>query len=223
LQPIIVVETGEGITLVAGERRLRAARLAGLESVPAIVREANEQQRLEVALVENIQRADLNAVEEARAFQHLIDDFGLTQERVAERVGRSRPTIANALRILGTAVEVQAAVAEGAISGGHARALAGLASHAQQVTLLATIVARSLSVRQTEALVGATQVRKDAGAPRESPNADPDVQRLEARMREALGTKVTIIPARRGGRITISWYDDDDLARLVDRMTALER
>ena len=116
-------------SLVAGERRLRATRLAGLETIPAIVRTANEQEQLELALVENLQRADLNAVEEARAYQHLIDAFGLTQERVAARVGRSRPTIANALRILETAPVVQEAVVDGAISGGHARALAGLESH----------------------------------------------------------------------------------------------
>jgi ParB family chromosome partitioning protein len=224
LQPIIVAPEGAGVyTLIAGERRLRAARLAGLETVPALVRDANDQERLEVALVENIQRADLNAIEEARGYQQLVDAFGLTQEQVAERVGRSRPVVANALRILGTAAEVQAAVADGSISGGHARALAGLASHAQQVAVLGTVVARSLSVRQTEALVAATQDGAPGPSPARAATTDPDVQRLEARMREALGTKVTIHAGRRGGRITIAWYDDDDLARLVDRMTALER
>jgi ParB family chromosome partitioning protein len=223
LQPIIVVERADGYTIVAGERRLRAASLAGLQTVPAIVRDADEQEQLEVALVENIQRADLNAIEEARAYQHLIEAFGLTQERVAERVGRSRPAIANALRILGTAPEVQAAVSDGAISGGHARALAGLASHAQQTVVLAAVVARSLSVRQTEALVATAQADTTPRGSQPRTASDPDVQHMEARMRDALGTKVTISPGRKGGRITISWYDDDDLARLVDRMTALER
>ena len=223
LQPIIVVIRGEGYGLVAGERRWRAASLAGLTTVPAIVRDANEQERLELALVENIQRADLNAVEEARAFQQLIDAFGLTQERVAERVGRSRPSIANALRILGTAPEVQAAVVDGSISGGHARALAGISTHARQTALLATVVSRSLSVRQTEALVAASHdADGDVAVSRRAP-VDPDVQYMEARMREALGTKVTIDPGRSGGRITISWYDDDDLARLVDRLAAPDR
>jgi ParB family transcriptional regulator, chromosome partitioning protein len=222
LQPVIVVESPGGYTIVAGERRLRAAAMAGLETIPAIVRDANEQEQREVALVENIQRADLNAIEEARAYQHLIDAFGLTQERVAERVGRSRPTVANALRILATAPEVQAAVSQGVISGGHARALAGSPSHAQQVALLATIEARSLSVRQTEALVASAQraVPREARSSVDPP--DPDVQRMEARMRDALGTKVTIHPGRKGGRITIAWYDDEDLARLVDRLTAPE-
>jgi ParB family chromosome partitioning protein len=222
LQPIIVVQTTAGFRIVAGERRLRAAALAGLDVIPALVRDANEQEQLEVALVENIQRADLNAVEEARAYQHLIEAFGLTQERVADRVGRSRPTVANALRILGTAPEVQAAVAEGAISGGHARALAGLPTHAQQAALLATVEARSLSVRQTEALVASVQ-RAEPRARTASKAPDPDVQRMEQRMRVARGTKVTIQPGRRGGRITIAWYDDEDLARLVDRMTAPDR
>ncbi len=176
LQPIIVVEVGGHYTLVAGERRLRAAVMAGRETIAAIVRNANEEEQLEVALVENIQRSDLNALEEAHAFQHLIDAFGLTQERVAERVGRSRPSVANTLRILSTAPEVQQAVADGAISGGHARALASLESHIQQRALLGTIVARALSVRQTESLRGRrsgwpsrsarqTQARQRSGCP----------------------------------------------------------
>jgi ParB family chromosome partitioning protein len=218
LQPVIVVEAEQGYTLVAGERRLRAAKLAGLSTIPAIVRTANEQEQLELALVENLQREDLNAIEEARGFQHLIDVFGLTQERVAERVGRSRPSVANALRILGTAPVVQQAVVDGAISGGHARALASLDSHVSQEALLATVVARSLSVRQTEDLTAAA---RDGARPvvRRHEAADPDVQHLEAQLRDALGTKVTISAGRKGGRITIAWYDDDDLARLIDRLS----
>lgn len=223
LQPVIVVERAEGYTLVAGERRLRAAAMAGLATIPVVVRTANDEERLEVALVENIQRADLNAVEEARAFQHLIDAFGLTQERVAARVGRSRPAVANLLRILETSPRVQEAVVEGAITGGHARALAGLASHPQQDALLSTVVARSLSVRQTEDLVatardGASNPQRVKARP-----LDPDVQHMEAQVREALGTKVSIVPGRKGGRITITWYDDEDLGRLVDRLTAADR
>ena len=124
LQPVVLVERHEGFTLIAGERRWRAASLLKLETIPAIVRSANEQEQLELALVENIQRSDLNAVDEARAYRNLIDEFGLTQERVAERVGRSRPAVANTLRILDTAPGVQQAVSDSTISGGHARALA---------------------------------------------------------------------------------------------------
>lgn len=223
LQPIIVVEAAGHYTLVAGERRLRAAAMAGLETIAAIVRNANEEERLEVALVENIQRSDLNALEEAHAYQHLIDAFGLTQERVADRVGRSRPSIANTLRILSTAPEVQQAIVDGQISSGHARALAGLDGHAQQRVLLATVVARALSVRQTESLVASA---RDGTGSRPRPGrrtVDPDVQHLEARLRETLGTKVSIAAGRRGGRITINWYDDDDLGRLVDRLCAPDR
>jgi ParB family chromosome partitioning protein len=147
----------------------------------------------------------------------------LTQERLAARVGRSRPAVANTLRILETSPRVQAAVEQGTVSGGHAKALAGLADHGQQEALLTTVVARSLSVRQTEDLVAAA---RDAVAATPRPRgraADPDVQHMETLVREALGTKVAIVPGRRGGRITITWYDDEDLGRLVDRLTATDR
>ena len=220
---MVVVESGEAYTLIAGERRLRAVTLLELDTIPAIVRTANEQEQLELALVENLQRSDLNALDEARAYRHLIDEFGLTQERVAERVSRSRPSVANSLRILETAPVVQDAVAEGTISGGHAKALAGLDIGTQQEVVLAAVVSRSLSVRQTEDLVAAARKGGGAGRSRRARDVDPDVQHMEAQMREALGTKVTIAPGRKGGRITISWYDDEDLGRLVDRLAAVDR
>ena len=220
LQPIIVVESGDGYVLIAGERRLRAFTRLQLETISAVVRTANEQERLELALVENIQRADLNALDEARAYRHLMDEYGLTQERVAERVGRSRPAVANTLRILETAPKVQQAVAAGTISGGHARALAGLEDHAQQEVFLAAVVARSLSVRQTEGLVQASRQSDSTDRSKRGRAVDPDIQNMEAQMREALGTKVTIASGRKGGRITITWYDDEDLGRLVDRLAA---
>jgi ParB family chromosome partitioning protein len=199
--------------------------MLGLETIPAVVRTANELERLELALVENIQRSDLNALEEAQAYRHLIDDFGLTQERVAAAVGRSRPAVANTLRILDTAPLVQQAVGDGTITGGHAKALAGLDSHSRQEVVLASVVARSLSVRQTEGLVAAS--RETASEPVEATgtitDVDPDIQHMEAQMREALGTKVTIASGRKGGRITITWYDDEDLGRLVDRLVTVDR
>jgi ParB family chromosome partitioning protein len=222
LQPVLVVEAGAGYVLVAGERRWRAAALAGLERIPAVVRTANEQERLELALVENLQRSDLNALDEAHAYRQLIDEFGLTQERVAARVSRSRPAVANALRILETAPLVQQAVADRTISGGHAKALASLESHAQQEVVLAAVAARSLSVRQTEDLVAAS---REAGPGRRATaqvEHDPDVQHMEARLREALGTKVRIAAGSKGGRITITWFDDEDLGRLVDRLTTVD-
>ncbi len=222
LQPVVVVQSDSGFVLIAGERRWRAATLLGLQTIPAVVRTANEQERLELALVENIQRSDLNALDEARAYRHLIDEFGLTQERVAERVGRSRPAVANMLRILETSASVQQAVADGSISGGHARTLAGSESQAQQEVLLATVISRSLSVRQTEDLVAASRTVRGDGRARHERSDDADIQHMEARMREALGTKVAIAAGRRGGRITITWYDDEDLGRLVDRLAAVQ-
>ena len=223
LQPVVVVEDGQGFILIAGERRLRAVTQLGLQTIPAVVRTANEQERLELALVENIQRSDLNALDEARAYRHLIDDFGLTQERVAERVGRSRPAVANTLRILETSPLVQTAVADGTISGGHAKALAGLEDHSRQDVLLASVVARSLSVRQTESLVAASREETPGTTKARTPEVDADIQHMEAQMREALGTKVTIASGRKGGRITITWYDDEDLGRLVDRLAMVDR
>jgi ParB family transcriptional regulator, chromosome partitioning protein len=222
LQPVLVVQADDGYILIAGERRLRAVQRLGHRSIPAIVRTANDQSRLEMALVENIQRSDLNAMDEARAFRQLIDEFGLTQLEVAQRVGRSRPAISNSLRLLELAPEVQQAVADGTISGGHARALAGLESHAAQVVVLSTVVSRELSVRQTEALVATWRAESERVSREPGTEPDPDMQQMEARMREALGTKVTIATGRRGGRITITWYDHDDLGRLVERLSAVD-
>ena len=223
LQPVVVVEEGDGFTLIAGERRLRAVTLLGHETIPAVVRTANEQERLELALVENIQRSDLNALDEAQAYRHLVDEFGLTQERVAERVGKSRSAVANSLRILETSASVQQAVADGSISGGHAKALAGLDNQAQQEVVLAAVVSRSLSVRQTEELVAASRSAEDGPRAKRERAVDPDIQRMEAQMREALGTKVSIAAGRKGGRITITWFDDEDLGRLVDRLAMVDR
>jgi ParB family chromosome partitioning protein len=220
LQPVLVMEADDGYMLIAGERRVRAARAAGLRTIPAVVRTANEQERLELALVENIQRSDLNAMEEARAFRRLIEEFGLTQEQVGRRVSRSRPAIANSIRLLDLAPEVQRAIEDGTISAGHGRALAGISDRSVQVSLLAVVTARSLSVRETERLVADRREPAAVPAsPRSHDRADPDVQSMEGRMRDALGTKVTITPGRRGGRITIAWYDDDDLGRLVERLS----
>jgi ParB family chromosome partitioning protein len=224
LQPIVVTKTRDGYQLIAGERRTRAAEIAGMETVPAVVRTADEQAHLALALVENLQRTDLNAMDEARAFRQLIDEFGLTQEDVARRVGRTRPSITNTLRLLTVSPEVQDAVEERRISEGHARALASLDDHAAQELALGLIEERSLSVRETEQLVrevaAGAAIRRQAATERAS---DPDVERIEARLRESLGTRVTVTPGRRGGRITITWYDPDELDRLVDRLGASAR
>jgi ParB family chromosome partitioning protein len=219
LQPIIVTEVEGGYQLIAGERRARAAELAGLSTIPAVVRTADDQAHLALALVENLQRSDLNAMDEARAFRQLMTEFGLTQEDVARRVGRSRPAIANTLRLLSVSPDVQDAVEDRRITEGHARALAALDDHAAQDLALGLVEERSLSVRQTEQLVREVSAGAAIRAARGERANDPDIERLEAELRLALGTKVALAAGRRGGRITITWYDDDDLARLVDRLT----
>jgi ParB family chromosome partitioning protein len=225
LQPILVTETVGGYQLVAGERRLQAAELAGLDRIPAVVRHALPRDQLELALVENLQRTDLNAMEEARAYRQLVDEFGLTVEQVAARVGRSRPTIANTLRLLDLAREVQDAVSDGSLAEGHARAIASLDQPAAQRELLAVAVARGLSVRETEELARRLKERQVVADPSTPPPAEPhpDIDALESELRAALGTKVTVTTSRRGGRIVIEYYDRDDLGRLCERLVEAVR
>ena len=217
LQPIVVTPVDGGYQLIAGERRTRAAEAAGLPTIPAVVRTADELTQLSLALVENLQRSDLNGIEEARAYRRLMDEFGLTQEEVARRVGRSRPTVANTLRLLAVAPALQDAVVDGRLSEGHARALAAVPAHADQVALMGTVLERGLSVRDTEQLVR-RHLPPTVPAPVPA-TADPDVERLETELREALGTRVNVVPGRTGGRITITWFDDEELSRLVERLT----
>jgi ParB family transcriptional regulator, chromosome partitioning protein len=220
LQPVIVTEVLEGYQLVAGERRVRAAQLAGLDHVPAIVRQLTERDQLAVALVENVQRADLNAMEEAHAYRQLAEEFSLTQDQIAERVGRARATVANTMRLLDLDPTVQLAIAEGAVSEGHGRALAG-AAPAVQRQLLDAVVARALSVRQTEELVRRLRERPASKA-RAASVGDAEFERVEEDLRRALGTKVTLARSRKGGRIVIEYYSDEELSRLIDRLTGGE-
>jgi ParB family chromosome partitioning protein len=218
LQPILVTHSAEGYQLIAGERRLRAAQMAGLDRIPALVRSADEGAQLAWALIENLQRSDLNALEEAQAFRRLVDEFGLSHEDVGARVGRSRSAIANTLRLLDLDQRVQVALTAGQITEGHARALAGLTDAAQQAEALSQVLSTGLSVRQTEELVR----RSSKGSPRtkRSPAARPaDVERLERGLREAPATKVTLNTSRKGGKITIEYYDQEELERLYERLT----
>jgi len=224
LQPILVTETLDGYRLIAGERRLRAARLAGLERIPAIVRQLADHEQLEIALVENIQRADLNPMEEADAYRQLIDEFGLSQEDVSRRVGRARSSVANTLRLLDLAPAVQAAIREGEITEGHGRAIGGVEQKPAQEALLAAVLVRGLSVRQAEEL--ARRLREHpthagkGGVPR--PGPDPELERIENELRTALGTKVSLTRSRKGGRIVIEFYDDADLGRLYERLLRVQ-
>lgn len=218
IQPVLVTETFDGYQLVAGERRVRAAQLAGLDRIPAIVRQLAEHDQLQLALVENLQRADLDPIEEAHAYRQLITDFGFTQEQLAQRFGRARSTVANTLRLLETDPRVQAAVSDGTITEGHARALGGLPAQ-QQVQLLEIVASRDLSVRETEELV---RRLRDGSAERPrhatTRQLDPDLERVEEDLRRSLGTKVSLSRSRRGGRIVIEYYSEEELGRLYERL-----
>jgi ParB family chromosome partitioning protein len=217
LQPIIVrASVDGGYELIAGERRLRAARMAGLSHIPAVVRESAGGELLELALVENVQRQDLNAIEEATAYRELIDRFSLSHEEVARKVGKSRVAVSNALRLLDLAPETREAIADGRISEGHGRALAALTVPELQRAALLIVLDRHLSVRQTEELV---RRKRDAGTGRPPRAISGDLADLEAQLRGLLATRVGIVRTRRGGRLVIDFYSDEELDRLYAIIT----
>jgi ParB family chromosome partitioning protein len=207
LTPVVVRRVPEGFQIIAGERRIRAARLAGLATVPTIVKEANDAQALQMALVENLQRADLNPLEAAEAYHRLVEEFGLTQEELAGRLGRDRSSVANSLRLLRLPKQIQNDVASGVLSEGHARALLGLEKTADQLAARDAVV--------TEALV--RRLRGRDSTPRSQPaNQDPNWAALEDQLRSALGTKVRIVRDGRGGTLHVAFFSSDDLTRIAD-------
>jgi ParB family transcriptional regulator, chromosome partitioning protein len=213
LQPLLVRQVANGYELIAGERRFRAAQRAGLQEVPVTVREATDSELLEMALIENIQRENLNPIEEAEAYQRLVEEFGLTQEDVASRVGKDRSTIANTIRLLGLPSDLKAEIQRGNLSAGHARALVSIASEQQKIDLARQIVASKLTVRATERLVRDTLAK----------SSDIEQQAVEQRLTEALGTKVRIVTRKDGhGRIEIDYFSLDQLNGLIDRLSAAE-
>ncbi len=218
LQPLIVTdgEQRDSYILIAGERRLLAARQAGLDLVPVLVREAGEQQRLELALIENLQRSDLGPLEAAEAYRQLAEEFSLSHEEIAARVGKKRPTVTNTLRLLNLSTSVRQALSEGKISEGHARALLVLSSTQAQLAALQTILDRSLSVRQTEELVRRLSGHKSQ--PKEKPAPPPEVTALEERLRASLGTRVSLNRRRNGGTLVIHFYSDEELNSLVGQI-----
>jgi ParB family transcriptional regulator, chromosome partitioning protein len=218
IQPLILAHSPQAgrYLLIAGERRLMAARQAGLLIVPAILREASDQQHLELALIENIQRADLSPLEQADAYRQLAEEFNLSHEEISERVGKSRSAVTNTLRLLKLPASVQKALSEGLISEGHARALLALASPAAQGAALHSILKNNLNVRQTEELVRRLSGQKPPARPRPEPSAE--IQALEERLRSALGTRVSLNPRRKGGTITIHYYSDEELNTLLDAL-----
>lgn len=200
--------------LIAGERRLEAAKLAGLTRVPVIIREATPQEMLELALVENIQRADLNPLEQAMAYKHLMDDFGLTQEQVADRVGKSRAAVANSVRLLRLPEEIRNSLAQGQITEGHARAILALGDLDEQRKVWKRILKQGLNVRQTEEAVRRLVTQSKPKRP--SQPVSPETKALEERFREALGTKVQLFRSKRGGRLVIYFYSEEDLQALYN-------
>ena len=222
LQPIVVSREGDAYELVAGHRRVLAARLAGRTTIPAVVRDDVED-RLELALVENLQRMDLNAIEAARAYKLLMETYDLTQEQVAERLGKSRSAVANTLRTLSAPQPLQDAVLEGRIGEGHLRALLPLPL-SDALSALATVLARGLSVREAEALARKMvhPTRRRGGRPRLR-GGDPELAEATAELRNALGTKVEVLRGRKGGKIAIQFYSDDDFERLYDLLVRAGR
>ncbi len=218
LQPLIVAPTDEPgkYVLIAGERRLLAASMAGHDSVPVVVREASEQERLELALIENVQRADLTPLEAAEAYRQLADDFNLSHEQIAQQLGKSRVAITNTLRLLKLPEDVRHSLATGEISEGHARVLLSLPNSQAQSAVLQTIIKHELNVRKTEDLV-----RKYLGQrpPSQSkPAPKPDVTFLEERLRQRLGTRVNLHPRKKGGTLIIHYYSDEELDALILRI-----
>ena len=215
LQPLVVRREGEGFQLIAGERRWRAAQRAGWPKVPVIVREATTLEALELALIENIQREDLNPLEEARAYEFLASEAGLTQEQVAERVGRERSTVANYLRLLALPERIQELVISESLSMGHARALLGLKTPGAQIRLAETVVLHGLSVRQTEARVRAA--RQEASKPGAKVQQDPDTLVAQRRLEQVLGTPVKI-HGKEKGRIEVRFSSLEELERLYEQL-----
>ncbi len=223
IQPLIVRQAPtEGLAdspryqLITGERRWRAAQLAGLDQVDVIVKEVTSQEMLELALVENIQRADLNPLEEANAYQQLVDEFGLTQDRVAERVGRSRVSVTNTLRLLRLPDEVKSALLQRVISEGHARALLMLDEPEERLLAFRAIVKKGLSVRQAEELVRRLQAATENLTRQRT--RSPETEALEHQFRESLGTKVDLYRSRKGGKLVIHFYSEEDLQALYERL-----
>ncbi|MBE2221757.1 MAG: ParB/RepB/Spo0J family partition protein [Anaerolineae bacterium] len=215
IQPLIVTEQKGQFYLIAGERRWRASQIAGLEEVPVVIKEATPQDMLELAIIENVQRADLNALEEAYAYQQLIEEFGMTQEEVAESVGKARSTVANLLRLLTLPQNIQQAVIDGEISGAHARALLPLPTPEMQTNAMKRITELNLSVRQTEQLVkNLLATEKPKAKPRKT--LPPELLDLQRQFEESLGTRVNITKKGRGGQVVINYDSDEDLQAIYD-------
>ena len=217
IQPIVVRRADTGYEIIAGERRWRASQRAGLLKVPVVVRDIPDERLLAAALIENIQREDLNPIEEAQAYRRLADEYQLTQDQISDAVGKERSTVANVMRLLKLPPEVRENLSAGSLSMGHARALLALPDEQAQVRLSREIVSRTLSVRETEALV---KKAAEPAKPREEPQKDVHTRAAEDKLRFALGTRVRIVRTGRRGRIEIDFQNEDELHRLYEQLTA---
>ncbi|MCX6765642.1 MAG: ParB/RepB/Spo0J family partition protein [Candidatus Moranbacteria bacterium] len=215
IQPLVVSQNGSRFELIAGERRFQAAKQVGLSTVPIVIREAKEKEKLELALVENVQRYDLNAVEEARAYKKLTDDFQMSQEEVALRIGKSRSSVANKIRLLGLPVEIQRALAGGQITEGHAKAILAMDNPEKQRVLFELIIKQNLTVRQTENKTREISVRPH----KRILNIDPQIKELEDKLVGFLGTKVKIAKSGGGGRIIIEYYSEEELNNILNKIS----
>ncbi|OFX14653.1 MAG: hypothetical protein A2V59_03325 [Armatimonadetes bacterium RBG_19FT_COMBO_69_19] len=213
LQPIVVRPSAGGFEVVAGERRWRAAEAAGLSTIPVVVRTLTDQEALELALVENLQREDLNPMERARAYRRLIHDFGLTQEQIAERVGKSQPSVANALRLLNLPAQIQVSLEVGRITEGHARALLAVGNETAMLKLWERVERRGLSVRETEQLARGSISREIRRHPRAQ---DPQLRTVQQDLSRRYGTKVSVSGSRNRGHVALEYYSEEDLQRLLD-------
>ena len=212
LQPVLVRRKGDGVyELIAGERRMRAAKLAGLLTVPAIIRNSSDEQALEIALIENLQRQDLNPMEAARAYHRLMQEFGFTQEAVAQRIGKDRSSIANIARLVNLPKEIQDLVESGALSTGHAKVILGLSSLQAQLTLARQIVENQLSVRQAEKIANGSVPPRTSAPQRSYPD-------LEETLQKHLGTKVSIVKGRNGGKVVLHYFSPAELDRLLEML-----
>ena len=220
IQPVVLRKSGKGYEIVAGERRWRACRKAGLKEIPCIIKELTDEENMLIAIIENMQREDLNPIEEAEGISQMVTVFGMTQEQVSKSVGKSRPYITNVLRLLKLPEEVQALVSEGQLSAGHARALAGVSGKKKQIDLANKIVKEGLSVRETEKLL------KEENAPAKRPakrkaEKNADVKRVEEDLKMALGTKVNLNQSGKKGKIEIEYYSREELERLIELLKTL--
>lgn len=215
LQPLVVTKNGDQYEIIAGERRFQAAKRIGLPTVPVMIRDVTEQQKLELAIIENIQRHDLNPIEEAKAYLRLVDEFNLPQEKVAEKMGKSRSAIANTLRLLHLPVEIQRAVAEGKISEGHAKALLAIENPEKLRAVFDLIMKDELTVRETELQVRSMMVKSHV---RSAIALNPVLLERTEHLTQILGTKVKIAPSGKGGKVVIEYYSPEDLDGLLRRL-----